>query len=198
VRTSCVGQPKTTKVAIMGRAERARDDFRNKLRTERKSRNLSQADLAKLLEASTEQAWHPTTIAKIEAGERSVRIDEAAAIADLFELSLDGFLGRRTSGRDDMVYAARALSSVVSQAHYQLENIERNVRDRADELDALAPSKGWIKDFAVRCAKACDKVREAGESLDEAVSKPSSPELKRFLRRSLMAELQKEEREDEA
>lgn len=168
----------------MGRAERARDDFRNKLRSERRDRGLSQAELAKLLEQNTKQAWHPTTVAKIEAGERAVRIDEATAIADLFELSLDRFLGRSVTPRDDMMYAMRALSSAVSQAHYQLENIERTLRDRVDELDTLAPSKGWIRSFANRCQKACDNLREASESLDDAVSKPSTPELKRFLRRT--------------
>jgi hypothetical protein len=38
---------------------------------------------------------HPTTVAKIEAGDRSVRINEAVGIADLFEVSLDSLLGRK-------------------------------------------------------------------------------------------------------
>ena len=39
---------------------------------------------------------HATTIAKIEAGSRSVRINEAVGIADLFEVSLDTLLGRKS------------------------------------------------------------------------------------------------------
>ena len=39
------------------------------------------------------QPMHPTTIAKIEAGTRSVRINEAVGIAELFEISLDTLVG---------------------------------------------------------------------------------------------------------
>lgn len=168
------------------------------MRAERKARNLSQADLAKALNAVTEQDWHTTTIAKIEAGERSVRIDEAAAIADIFELSLDGFLGRNKSPRETAMYSARALSGSISQATYQLGSIHETLRDRVADLQSAAPPQGWLRDFADKCDKACDKVREAQAALDDTVSRPQNATLKRFLRRSLMAELEKEERDDEA
>ena len=37
---------------------------------------------------------YTTTIHKIENGQRPVPLDEAAAIADLFDMSLDSLLGR--------------------------------------------------------------------------------------------------------
>ena len=40
--------------------------------------------MAKMLADRGVQPMHPTTIAKIEAGDRSVRINEAVEIADLF------------------------------------------------------------------------------------------------------------------
>jgi hypothetical protein len=53
-------------------------------------------------------AMHATTIAKIEAGTRSVRINEALGIADLFEISLDT-LTRRANEPDDAVQLAFTL-----------------------------------------------------------------------------------------
>jgi len=56
---------------------------------------------------------HWTTIAKIEKGERSVRIDEAAGIAELIETSVDALPGRavpddaRGSGERDPARPAR-------------------------------------------------------------------------------------------
>ena len=38
---------------------------------------------------------HHTTVAKIESGDREVKLDEAAAMADLFDLPLDSMMGRR-------------------------------------------------------------------------------------------------------
>ena len=56
---------------------------------------MDQRELAdKLADKGINMHW--TTIAKIEkGGERSVRIDEAAAFADVFGVSVDHLLGRR-------------------------------------------------------------------------------------------------------
>jgi hypothetical protein len=37
--------------------------------------------------------WHATTVARTESGERPVKLDEAAALADIFAVPLDS-LGR--------------------------------------------------------------------------------------------------------
>jgi len=50
--------------------------------------------MAALLSDSGVPMIHATTIAKIEAGDRPTRIDEAIGIADLFGISLDALLGR--------------------------------------------------------------------------------------------------------
>lgn len=92
----------------MGKRERTEDYFRKRLRDERNSRKWSQADMAKLL-SDKGVHMHPTTIAKIEAGERSVRIDEATGIADLLGISLDVLLGRAAGLDDDLTYALRSL-----------------------------------------------------------------------------------------
>ncbi len=73
------------------------DRFSRRVKFEREVRGLSQADLAKLLSEKGLRA-HPTTIAKIESRDadrpRSIRLDEAAAMAEVFDTSIDELLGQ--------------------------------------------------------------------------------------------------------
>ena len=71
---------------------------------------------------------HPTTIAKIESTEprkrRSVKIDEAAGMADLFEVSLDSLLGRTSGGlQSDLAYTLRLVSDTAEQSAHQVSAI---------------------------------------------------------------------------
>jgi transcriptional regulator with XRE-family HTH domain len=68
--------------------------FGKRVKAERDDRGWSQADMAKMLSDRGIQPMHPTTVAKIEAGDRSVRINEAVGIADLMDVPLDTLLGR--------------------------------------------------------------------------------------------------------
>jgi hypothetical protein len=53
---------------------------------------------------------HHTTVAKIEGGDREVKLDEAAALADLYGLSLDAMLGRKQASPDnEVVHGIRVL-----------------------------------------------------------------------------------------
>jgi len=63
--------------------------FRKRVKKQRDRRGWSQADVAKMLGDKGIKGIYPTTVAKIESGERAVRIDEATALADLFETRLD-------------------------------------------------------------------------------------------------------------
>ena len=72
----CAGQGKTLKSTVMGNRKWTDDYFSKRLRAEREQRGWSQADMAKRLSAK-DIPMHWTTIAKIEAGDRSVRIVEA-------------------------------------------------------------------------------------------------------------------------
>jgi transcriptional regulator with XRE-family HTH domain len=78
----------------MGRREQTANHFGKRVKAERVARKWSQAQMATLLSDSGVPMIHATTIAKIEAGDRPTRIDEATAIADLFDISLDALLGR--------------------------------------------------------------------------------------------------------
>ncbi len=87
------------------------DYFRKQLKAERERRNWSQAEFAKML-SDRAIPMHWTTIAKIEKGDRSVRIDEAAGIAHLFDVSLDALMGRNVGSERDLLYTVqRALQT---------------------------------------------------------------------------------------
>lgn len=77
---------------------------------------------------------HPTTVAKIEAGERATKIDEVTAIADIFEVSVDMLLGRSAAPKNDDMYALRALLDTAQQASWQASTIENTLRERLTEV----------------------------------------------------------------
>jgi len=81
-------------VPQVGRREQTENHFGKRVKAERVARKWSQAQMAALLSDSGVPMIHATTIAKIEAGDRPTRIDEAIGIADLFGISLDALLGR--------------------------------------------------------------------------------------------------------
>jgi transcriptional regulator with XRE-family HTH domain len=177
----------------MGRQPSVEDYFRKRLRAERERRKWSQAHMAKLMSTKGIEV-HPTTIAKIEAGDRSARIDEVAAIADLFEVSLDTLLGRSTTPKNDRMYAFRALLDAAHQAKVEVSTIEAILRDRVIELAGLGP-EGFMKSTASRCERACDVLAEADKALDEALNPPGSKGAQRSLNK-LMLEMVKKELED--
>src|SRR5258705_8927715 len=92
----------------MGKNERAAAYFRKQVRAERERRGWSQSQVAELLRGKGFRV-HTTTIAKIEAGDRAVPIDEASAIADVFGTSLDRLLGRGVGPEQDLRYTLEAV-----------------------------------------------------------------------------------------
>lgn len=113
--------------------------FSKRLKDERDRRGWTQAELAKLLSDKLNASMHWTTIAKIEKGERSVRIDEAAGIADLFDTSVDSLLGRKAKGaiNDDLAYAIRTLKDTARDAFMQLSALGGSLQDRFRDLSGF-------------------------------------------------------------
>ncbi|WP_286274095.1 helix-turn-helix transcriptional regulator [Mycobacterium antarcticum] len=100
-------------------------------------RGWTQTELAKMI---TDQGvgigMHWTTIAKIEKGDRSVKIDEAVVIADLFEVSVDSLLGRQ--GKDDRgLYPLRLLKDSARQAEGQVTAVAAALAERMDDAKEL-------------------------------------------------------------
>lgn len=161
----------------MGTESRSQIQFRKKARYEREQRGWSQADVAKMLTAKGIDGIYHSTVAKIESGERAVRLDEAAAMADLFAMSLDILVARHSNERreDELAYYLRQLRDNSRQRAGQMADLAqtisgdvsnvsldgvpadiadtwKEIEDRADavthRLDTIAYDLGEIADGA--------------------------------------------------
>lgn len=117
--------------------------------------------MAKML-ANNGLSAHATTIAKIEAGDRQVRIDEAAAIADLFDVSLDSLLGRKTALENDLVHAVRSLQEVAHKALWDIGHTMDSVRERvADVADFDFEGRDALESELSRAFGATEEAQDA-------------------------------------
>ena len=139
---------------------------------------------------------YATTVAKIESGDRAVRVNEAAVLADLFKLSVDALLGRLVP-KNDARYAAHVLLDAVGQASWQVEAIETMVRDRLAELAAIPGPKGFTMGFPAACEEACDRLTDARNALRDVLNPPEGKPFKRALRKMQIAQLQDEDIADD-
>ncbi len=121
----------------MGKRKWTDDHFSNRLKTEREQRGWSQAEMAKMLRDNGIEPMHWTTVAKIEKGTRSVRIDEAAGIADLFGTSVDVMLGRGAKQRVDLIHTLSAVVDTAYRSATQVHRIRTALGDRVTDLSAL-------------------------------------------------------------
>lgn len=81
---------------------------------------------------------HPTTLAKIEAGTRSVRINEAVGIADLLEVSLDSLLGRQLPDDTTLMFAMTTLQIYVREVGEKITQARGAATDIEEQLDGAA------------------------------------------------------------
>jgi transcriptional regulator with XRE-family HTH domain len=65
------------------------ETFGRRVREERERRRMPQQHIATVLGAIYGFTWHQTTVAKVEAGERPVKLAEALAISYVLEVPLD-------------------------------------------------------------------------------------------------------------
>jgi transcriptional regulator with XRE-family HTH domain len=110
--------------------ETADAHFGRRLRALREERGLSQQHVVNALLNHGILNWHQTTVAKIEAGSRPVRLSEAMACASLFGLTVDEML------IDPESTEARARrSQELSTRRNELEVVEQLLSQRLRELD---------------------------------------------------------------
>jgi transcriptional regulator with XRE-family HTH domain len=108
--------------------------FRKRIANLRNEREWSQAEVANRLSAMGIDNMHNTTIAKIEAGDREIKLDEAAALARLFGLSVDSLLGRNQGSVQDLRYALGALEDAVFTSRNELKRMSKSLGDRLNEI----------------------------------------------------------------
>lgn len=149
------------------RGGRAARYFGGRLRAERERRGWTQAELAKRLTAA---GWpvNPTVLAKIEAARpsdrRSVKIDEALAVAEVFGLSLDSLLGRTTADPNaELTLILRAAVETARRLAGEVSTIESTLHARFADLEALDyPGR---KDLEIAIGQARVALREAATAL---------------------------------
>lgn len=81
--------------------------------------------------------FHGTTVAKIEAGDRTVSVAEAAAFAGIFGVSLDSLLGRNVNLENDLTYAVHGLQEAARQVADQITAAAHLFAARADDVIAF-------------------------------------------------------------
>lgn len=119
----------------MGRKKWSDASFGKRVQIERTNRGWSQAEMARMLSDNGVNPMHPTTIAKIESGQRSVRINEAVGIAELFEASIDSLLGRKPGTQiSEVEYALRLMRDTARQSSQQVFTALETIHEQLDDL----------------------------------------------------------------
>jgi transcriptional regulator with XRE-family HTH domain len=147
----------------MGRQSPVETRFRERVKQERARHGWSQADLSKRLQAKGLQHMLPSTVAKIENGDRAVRIDEANALADLLAVSVDELLGRNLPERD-LTSTLQELMETARQAHSQVDALEASLRALTVELAGFQFDER-DGDITAASEQACAALAAASEAL---------------------------------
>jgi transcriptional regulator with XRE-family HTH domain len=145
--------------------------FRDNLRRERQSRQLSLAQVAKLLQAKGLRIY-TTTIAKLESGERAAKLDEVVALADVFNLSIDALVGRsgRRSRTGDKSLPLHALAKRTASTAAAVDALEAGVREHLAELEAFTLRRDEAA-AATECERAAQALAEAATATRQATAK---------------------------
>jgi transcriptional regulator with XRE-family HTH domain len=113
-----------------------RNYFGGRLRIERERRGWSQAHVSELLEKRGVNL-HSTAVAKVEAKQRDVRIDEAVAIADMLDMPLDALLGRGTQPGTALAYVLRNTIYTARRSAQQISGVAEELDSSLADLDTL-------------------------------------------------------------
>jgi len=158
----------------MGRQKWTDDQFGKRIKAERERRGYSQAQMAAML-TRRKTPVHATTLAKIEAGSRSVRINEAVALAELFEVTVDALLGRTGPDQSTVTFALMVLEGYASDAARLIKQAQGVVSDLGDQLESVdegfeVPSINQLQLSAKELDRQLEMAREIAHKLASAVT----------------------------
>jgi transcriptional regulator with XRE-family HTH domain len=177
----------------MDNESRAATRFRQRVKAERNRRGWTQTELAEKLSASGIHAqW--SSIAKLESGARGVRLDEAAAIADIFGTSLETLMGRRARPAGDLLYTVETLLNTKSQGRWPVQALLTAMADQATEV-AAADSNGRWAELIEDARAAVTALTEALTAVDRVGQRPTLG-IKQAQRKILRMHLDKWDEED--
>jgi transcriptional regulator with XRE-family HTH domain len=103
------------------------DTVRRRIKAERTKRDWKQQQLADRMAEHGHTTWTWTTVAKLEGGSRRLQLGEAAALCDIFGISLEMLSGRRARPVGDLTYAKGLL----------LDTLRHATRAAAEESGAI-------------------------------------------------------------
>jgi transcriptional regulator with XRE-family HTH domain len=173
-------QPKKEGFAKMGTQKWTDGAFGKRIKAERERQGWSQVHMANML-SRRKTDMHATTIAKIEAGTRSVRINEAVAIADLFEVGLDYLLGRHKPDSSTLEFALTLLSDCATDTSALIGKAEGAVTDLEDQLESIearfdfpqsSELHGDVQEIKRQLAAAQASARKLGVAALDAIAEP--------------------------
>jgi transcriptional regulator with XRE-family HTH domain len=160
--TACVGQPKWDNFSFVENSNALQTYFRKQVKALRDSKRLSQAQLAEMLRDKGFSAAHPSTVAKIEAGDRPTSLAELQAFAAAFDVSVDLLICEPTRAPRDTALVVRLLAETALVGHSQVQAIESELRA------AIAALTGATKLTQIRTETetAADALAAAAVALD--------------------------------
>ncbi|OBI52962.1 hypothetical protein A5706_22960 [Mycobacterium sp. E796] len=138
------------------------------MKAERGRRAWSQAELSDRLRAKGLEHMLPSTVAKIENGDRAVRIDEANAVADIFGISVDELLGRSPAG-GNLVWSASRLTGLARNSAGHMSDLIETVTDELQDVRyyaAFDPPTDSVDDLIVSTEAVLSALEEARRTLD--------------------------------
>jgi len=103
------------------------------LKDARGAKHWSQIDMAKQLKKRGIHIYG-STVAKIEAGDRPVKLAELVAIADLFQVSVDTALCRGARQESDQIHALLVVADSAVKSSAAIVDVASTIRDRLAEL----------------------------------------------------------------
>jgi transcriptional regulator with XRE-family HTH domain len=132
----------------------------------------SQAQLAEMLSERVPGVY-PTTIAKIEAGDRAIRVDELDGLATIFGASVDLLLGRY-GNRDELTLAATNLRELARENTVHVGDFRETLASLLDDVRYYADLEA--SDAAGALIRATEVVlaivTEARHALDTLAATP--------------------------
>lgn len=140
----------------MGYCDATSIAFRDMMRRERQHRNWTQTKLAQeMTKRGIPTSW--PAVNKIENGHRNVTLSEAAAIADIFGVTITRMIGAHSRPKADRDFALRRLHESVTDTQ---RAIKTSIRDTHTSLTQLTEVAALVDQDII------NTVRTAIEKLD--------------------------------
>ncbi|GAB3944131.1 hypothetical protein GCM10029976_067760 [Kribbella albertanoniae] len=117
------------------------DTFARRLRMERERQGLSQAELARRVTEVLGVNVDKSAVARIEQQTRAIRLDEAAAMAEVLGLPIAALLSDRSAGENEALKQQYLADRVAAQRQWE------QIRQEIDRLTGLIQSLSGTNEF---------------------------------------------------